>query len=66
MAADQTESARWRTSSYSTSKGGQCVEVTDLGAGVAVRDSTAPGGVVLDFSPGAWTAFVGAVTRAGL
>ncbi|MFC7327742.1 DUF397 domain-containing protein [Marinactinospora rubrisoli] len=66
MAADQTENTRWRTSSYSTSKGGQCVEVADLGFDVAVRDSTAPESVVLTFSSGAWAAFLQAVERAGL
>ncbi|MFD3719542.1 DUF397 domain-containing protein [Streptomyces sp. NPDC058674] len=56
-----TESPRWFTSSYSNN-GGQCVEVaTNLVASrgvVPVRDSKDPGGPVLDFTAGAFAAFV--------
>ncbi|MBB5935236.1 DUF397 domain-containing protein [Streptomyces zagrosensis] len=49
----------WRTSSYSSSNGGQCVEV---GAGipttVPVRDSKDPHGSTLTFEPAAWNAFI--------
>lgn len=49
----------WRTSSYSSSNGGQCVEV---GAGpqfVAVRDSQDPVGPALVFSQAHWQVFLG-------
>ena len=51
--------ARWRTSTRSSSNGGDCVEVADnLPGVVAVRDSKDPTGPVLAFSPTAWHAFV--------
>jgi hypothetical protein len=50
--------AAWRTSSYSSANGGQCVEVAaNLPGIVAVRDSTDPHGPVLALPPGAWLAF---------
>src|SRR5262249_34218222 len=51
----------WRTSSYSTGNGGDCVEV---GAGpqlVAVRDSKDRNGPALVFSKDEWAAFLGCV-----
>jgi hypothetical protein len=41
----------WRTSSYSGSNGGACVEVGTTGASVAVRDSKHPNGPQLAFAP---------------
>lgn len=52
----------WRKSTRSGSNG-QCVEVCDLGHGVAVRDSKDPHGPVLSFPPAAWAAFVHAATK---
>jgi hypothetical protein len=46
----------WRTSCRSGSNG-QCVEVSDRGAQVDVRDSKAPTAGTLTFAPAAWTAF---------
>ena len=46
----------WRTSSYSGSNGGQCVEVAACGR-VLVRDSKDRAGAVLAFAPEAWRAF---------
>ena len=51
--------ARWRKSSRSNGGGGaQCVEMAHVEAGLAVRDSKAPAGPALIFSPRAFQAFV--------
>ena len=56
--------AQWRTSSYSGSNGGTCVEVTDnLPGMVAVRDSKDPDGPVLTFTRADWSAFVKSFRR---
>ena len=47
----------WRTSSYSGSNGGTCVEVGTFGPSVAVRDSNHPNGPRLAFAPAAWKTF---------
>jgi hypothetical protein len=47
----------WRTSSYSGSNGGTCVEVATVGPAVAVRDSKHPDGPLLAFKAGTWQAF---------
>ena len=46
----------WRTSSYSGSNGGQCVEVATT-EGVTVRDTTDRGGVTLSVPADAWQRF---------
>jgi hypothetical protein len=51
----------WRKASSSTSNGGGCVEVAQLPAVVAVRDSKDPDGSRLTFSPQEWRAFVAGV-----
>ena len=38
---------KWRKSSYTTSNGGNCVELADVTGAVAVRDSKDPNGPVL-------------------
>ncbi len=53
---DVTGSA-WRTSSYSGSNGGACVEVGTTGPAVAVRDSKHPDGPQLAFAPATWETF---------
>jgi hypothetical protein len=50
-------SEKWRKSSFSGSIG-DCVEVSSTNR-IKVRDSKAPSGLRLQFSPDAWTAFVG-------
>ncbi|WFE51302.1 DUF397 domain-containing protein [Micromonospora sp. WMMD1155] len=51
--------ALWRTSTRSSSNGGDCVEVADNLPGiVAVRDSKNQSGPALTFPPAAWAAFV--------
>jgi hypothetical protein len=47
----------WRKSSYSSSAGGNCVEIADLAQHVAVRDSKDPDGPYLTVIRGAWQAF---------
>lgn len=53
----------WRTSSYSTGSGGECVEVALTAVSVYVRDSkyVAQGGPVLKVGPAAWAALLAAV-----
>ncbi|WBB56075.1 DUF397 domain-containing protein [Verrucosispora sp. WMMD573] len=56
--------ARWRTSTRSSTNGGDCVEVADNLPGlVAVRDSKDRDGAVLTFGPAAWRAFVRSTSR---
>jgi hypothetical protein len=57
--------AMWRTSSYTNSDGGNCVEVaTNLPGVVAVRDSKDRGGPVLILAKEEWRGFL-AVVKAG-
>jgi len=59
---DRLDAAQWRTSSYSGSNGGNCVEVArNLPGVVAVRDSKDRGGPVLAFTPAEWEAFTAGV-----
>ena len=53
---DVTGSAR-RTSSYSGSNGGACVEVGTVDLAVAARDSKHPEGPQLAFPSDTWKAF---------
>ncbi|MFD6115378.1 DUF397 domain-containing protein [Streptomyces yangpuensis] len=64
MASGRTDldAARWRTSSYTNSDGGTCVEVADGVAGlVPVRDSKRPDGGVVMIGAAAWGPFVAAL-----
>lgn len=59
---NQPDVLTWRKASRSSAQGQNCVEVADLpDGGRAVRDSKHPGGPVLRFTPGEWTAFVAGV-----
>ncbi|XKK59538.1 DUF397 domain-containing protein [Streptomyces sp. ARC32] len=49
---------QWRKSSYSSDQGGECVEVGELPATVAVRDSKTPAGPTLTLAPAVFTTFV--------
>lgn len=53
--------ALWRKSTYSSSSGGNCVEVASLPGAVAVRDSKDPDGGALTFPAGAWRSFLAGV-----
>jgi hypothetical protein len=48
----------WRTSSYSSGSGGQCVETASADGAVAVRDSTDRDGSMLTISASAWADFL--------
>ncbi|MGH3405613.1 MAG: DUF397 domain-containing protein [Streptosporangiaceae bacterium] len=52
----------WRTSSYSSGDGGQCVEVAS-GAGIMVRDTTDRQGPMLTFTPDTWRAFTASMRQ---
>jgi hypothetical protein len=53
----------WRKSSYSSSNGGECIEVAGHARRVLVRDTKNRAGTVLRFSPDAWKAFTAKVQR---
>jgi len=53
--------AAWRTSSYSASNGGECVEVSAHDGRVLVRDTKDRRGPKLWVSPAAWRRFAGRV-----
>ncbi|GAA2804117.1 DUF397 domain-containing protein [Streptomyces showdoensis] len=55
--------AAWRKASYSSDTGGECIEVADLTAHVAVRDSKNPAGPVFLAAPAAFAAFVTAAAE---
>ncbi|GAU65110.1 hypothetical protein SSP35_01_04470 [Streptomyces sp. NBRC 110611] len=53
---------RWRKSSYSSTNGGECIEIGKGITGVVpVRDSKDPHGPALVFEPSAWSSFVDTV-----
>jgi Domain of unknown function (DUF397) len=54
---DRTSAVTWRTSSYSGTNGGQCVEVGNDARLIAVRDSQDPDGSVLAFAADTWATF---------
>jgi hypothetical protein len=56
---ETAEPLTWRKSSYSTSNGGNCVEVATMRHTMAVRDSKDPRGPALIFSLSRWRAFSG-------
>ncbi|MDQ0760390.1 DUF397 domain-containing protein [Streptomyces canus] len=50
--------SNWRKSSYSSDQGGDCVEIAETVAAVAVRDSKTPAGPILTIDPAVFTTFV--------
>ncbi|MFJ5836567.1 DUF397 domain-containing protein [Streptomyces shenzhenensis] len=59
----QLSTVTWRKSSYSGTNGGNCVEVANLAALVAVRDSKYPESGRLAVAPEAWSVFLRALKR---
>ncbi|MET8347708.1 DUF397 domain-containing protein [Streptomyces microflavus] len=58
----ELSTARWRSSSYSNSNGGECVEISDDFPGlIPVRDSKNPDGPALVLQAPAWDAFVSSI-----
>lgn len=55
---------QWRKSSYSGDQGGDCVEIAESTASVAIRDSKYPAGPILTLDPAAFNTFVGWATAA--
>ena len=54
--------ADWRKSTFSSSNGGNCVEVArNIPGVVAVRDSKDPEGPALAFTPAEWRSFAAEV-----
>ncbi|MFI1356796.1 DUF397 domain-containing protein [Streptomyces sp. NPDC020898] len=54
-----TQSLNWRKSTFSSgAEGNTCVEIADLRARIAIRDSKDPNHGSLTFPPRAFTAFV--------
>jgi hypothetical protein len=60
ITVDQSR-ARWRKSSFSGGGGSNCVELTDAGQAIAVRDSKQAPGPVLVFGQHAWRQFAAKV-----
>jgi hypothetical protein len=54
---ETTGAVSWRKSSYSSSNGGNCVEVGTATHNIAVRDSKDPHGPVIAFSSADWQTF---------
>ncbi|MDX2678477.1 DUF397 domain-containing protein [Streptomyces soliscabiei] len=48
----------WRKSSYSGDQGGNCVEIAETPATIAVRDSKNPAGPILTLKPAAFSTFL--------
>jgi hypothetical protein len=62
---ETTGQLSWRKSSYSSSNGGNCVEVATTPRTIAVRDSKNPGSVTLVFTYERWQAFTHRTKVAG-
>jgi len=54
-----TTALHWFKSTYSSSEGGQCLEVAHSEVAVHVRDSKTPDAPHFTVAPEAWTAFLG-------
>ncbi|MGA5042810.1 DUF397 domain-containing protein [Streptomyces arboris] len=58
----ELSTAHWRSSSYSNTNGGECVQVSDDFPGlIPVRDSKNPTGPALVLRAPAWSAFISSI-----
>ncbi|MGA5467390.1 DUF397 domain-containing protein [Streptomyces arboris] len=58
----ELSTAHWRSSSYSNTNGGECVQVSDDFPGlIPVRDSKNPTGPALVLRAAAWDAFISSI-----
>ncbi|MFD9421553.1 MULTISPECIES: DUF397 domain-containing protein [unclassified Streptomyces] len=64
--ADSTTLSGWFKSSYSGGDQGECLEVAVGYASAPVRDSKAPTGPAVLFSPDGWSSFVTAIKNGHL
>ncbi|MEO3857588.1 DUF397 domain-containing protein [Acrocarpospora sp. B8E8] len=56
---DELARAAWRKASFSSSNGGDCIEVAPLSGGrVGIRDTEAPEQAPFVVTPSVWNAFV--------
>jgi Domain of unknown function (DUF397) len=64
MATNQADQARtaWRKSTHSGGNG-DCVEIAEIDARCAVRDSKNPDGQILTFGRSEWSAFIGRIKK---
>jgi hypothetical protein len=62
---DYLDGLTWRTSSYSGSNGGNCIEIATAAGIVAVRDSNDSPGPVLVFGARIWQQFADRVKADG-
>jgi hypothetical protein len=59
------QTVRWQKSSYSGGgDGNTCVEIADLGAHIAIRDSKVPSRATLTFPTATFTPFIEALKKA--
>ncbi|MEU1190097.1 DUF397 domain-containing protein [Streptomyces sp. NPDC005859] len=59
------ENSIWRKSSYSGDQGGECVEIAETPATVAIRDSKTPAGPILTIEPAAFSTFLSWTSSGG-
>ncbi|NVI88516.1 DUF397 domain-containing protein [Actinomadura sp. BRA 177] len=57
MTAPDQSAVTWRKSSRSDHHGGNCIEVAEFAAMIAVRDSKDPDGTKLSFGAAEWRVF---------
>lgn len=54
----RSDNLAWFKSSYSSSEGGNCLEVATTPTTIHIRDSKSPAGPTLALSPSTWSEFL--------